>query len=150
MEEALKPKYPENYEEYPDEQRKYLGLLSKYAMRGNKANALTSSHMPIKKETFVRENLFFLSTDEQVEFNDCRSNSHNQYNNSLALGSLTSAAFFTYFIVVTPVTRSLFKEAAKSFIAGLLSGYGYYRYSLFNYQADVHRFYVKILNKRAS
>jgi len=126
----------------------YLEMLSKYSPRRNKIKIISSSDIPQRKLVYVRENMGYLSIDDQVSFNDADIALKTDRYYSYFVGGGAALLMFGYYIVKTPLTRNLLKEVFKSLGVGALAGYGYYRWSYENYLTKLHKYYVQIINEK--
>lgn len=134
----------------PAEQIYYLEILAKYSPRKNRIKVVQPQDIPKRKEVYVKENIQYLSMNDQVRLNDLNIQvEKDKYNAALITGG-TFMGTFLYYIISAPLTRSLLKEGFKSLFLGAVLGYGYMRMGREDYINNLHGFYLQIINEKRS
>ena len=129
-------------------QKYYLDMLSKYSPKANRFKVVQSKDMPLRKEAFIKDNLSYLSINEQVAFNDCTLQLKKDYDNSHLIAIAVFFGALTVYAIKTPLTRSLGKESAKSLGIAIGGGYIYYKYNHSLFLDRIHKFYVLIIQEK--
>ena len=136
------------FESFSENQRQYLDLLTKYSGRTNRLKLLNPSDMGKRREVFITENLLYLTTNEQVGFNDVKLALSDAIAYSQGVFAVSFIISGIYFVIRTPSTKSLLPAAIKSaVIAGIITG-GYYQYNYWGYQATLQKYYIRLLNNK--
>jgi hypothetical protein len=130
------------------QQLKYLEVLSKYSSRKNKIKIIGVKDIPKRKQVYIQQNFGYLSINDQVQFNDADVELGKHEYNGYMIAFGTFMLTFGYYIIKTPLTRSLMKEGFKSLAIGGILGYGYYRVNYESYLNKIHKFYVQVINEK--
>lgn len=115
------------YEFFSDTQKYYLDLLAKYSGRRQKLNIINQGTMFLKKENIIKQNFGYLSINEQVGYNDVRIRMNKTINESYIIGGTCMIASYIYYLLKTPLAKSMTKEKIMCVAFGLLGGFAYYK-----------------------
>ncbi|KAL4465374.1 hypothetical protein ABPG72_016775 [Tetrahymena utriculariae] len=136
-----------NLEDFSDEQKYYLDILSKFSQRQQYSKSIRAEDKPTHKEIMVKEYFNYLNVNEQVQWNDLQQQYKKHTNASLYLTGGAFSAGCVYYLMVTPNTKSLGFQAVKSGVASLLIGFSYFKYQQALYFRDLHKFYILTLDR---
>lgn len=134
--------------DFTPSQRYYLDLLVKFSGRANRLKLMQPSDMGKKKEILINENLSYLDVNDQVLFNDCKESINEAIAYSKGVFFLTFIGGCIFYIKRTPITKSLWPGAVKSFALGGAATLIYYEYYYLEYQRILQKLYIRMLNNK--
>ena len=135
---------------FPQSQRTYLDLLTKFSGRTNRLKLLDYRDMSKRKEIFILENFTYLNNTEQVGFNDCKLDMKDAL--AYCRGVFVAGFLFSslFYVLRTPATRSIWPGILKSACFGGCASLAFYQYNAWEYQEKLKKFYIKVLNQKRS
>ena len=137
------------FEDFSDEQKYYLNLLTKFSGKTNRVKLLTADDMGKKREDFILEHFYYLTIDEQVGFNTTKRYKNETLRDIQVMLPLTFSISFIGFLIKTSSTKSLFPSVAKSIAIASLLNLCYYEYHSRIYRENLQKYYIIVLkNKR--